>query len=66
MVRKGKVALASYVLGIQDLGVVRRSHPLDILTQLSSSLSPDVKYDSEVSLDLRIRQEMAGTLSKKI
>ena len=33
-------------------------------SRLSSSLSPDAEYDSEVSLDLRIRQEMTGTSSK--
>jgi hypothetical protein len=34
-------------------------------SKLSSSLSPDAEYDSEVSLDLRIRQEMVGTSSKE-
>jgi hypothetical protein len=34
-------------------------------SKLSSSLSPDADYDSEVSLDLRIRQEMTGTSSKE-
>ena len=34
-------------------------------SRLSSSLSPDADYDSEVSLDLKMRQEMAGTSSKE-
>ena len=34
-------------------------------SKLSSSLSPDADYDSEVSLDLKMRQEMADTSSKK-
>ena len=34
-------------------------------SKLSSSLSSDADYDSEVSLDLKMRQEMADTSSKE-